>query len=426
MQHLKHLNRRAALQQSIRYLGGSALGLGFFDWLLQFGRGSGVMDSILAHLASNNLRGAAFAADAKAPFTLIQFVLIDKVQASLFQVVQGAQPLGSDGQDGAAQKASTFRSMGLTKLFGDGLLTLPETTALVMLNAWESGNAGHSLQTSVLNDKYGGLNNAYEKLAGSTGLLGPVGFSVASSALNSSDVFLGAGGKKMQVFTTVNQLASTLKNSVNPLLAKEENRALMKDFDRLMVKDTSFRDSLTELANNVKGAVPKLEEAAKNTDPVDQQVQAIVALAKIGVCKNFMIGVPYNDTNTGGNLTTKGGGQNLDPFSVTPRIAKALSDLHGAIPDLICVSTSDGGRSQDNGDRSAGLAFLTGPTRVIKNGIIGPRFTDTTQLGTNFGDVALSTGGKAVANPKHWYSTALKAMGFDGEVDYVPDALQKS
>lgn len=296
--------------------------------------------------------------------TLVHFVLIDKVQAALFQhVTDGTIPPGLDAMDGLARTAVNFRGMNLTKLFGDPLAALPESVGLVINNAWESGSGGHSLANSVVSAELGGINAAFEKLAGNTGVLGPVGFSLGSDANNSSDAFLGAGGRRMNAFTSVGHLATTLRNSIAPLL-KTDNLALLKDLDSLVSTSTGFRDNLAQLAQKVGQALPDLESAQTVTDPVMQQVKAIIALRKAGVARNFMLAVPWDDTNGGGNLTTRGGSRNLDPFSATPLIAQALVELHANISDLYCVSTSDGGRSQNNGDVGPGFGFLTGPTQV--------------------------------------------------------------
>lgn len=354
---------------------------------------------------------------------LVQFVIIDKVQAALFELVPGNAPQGATGNEGAAQKESTFRSMGLNQLFGDPLKELPETVSFLINNAWESGNGGHSLQNSILTADQGGLNAAFEKLSGGTGLLGPVGFSVNASANDSADAFTGPNARRMQTFDSVQQLLGTLKNAIAPILSAQASRDLQKEFDALVGADTKFRDDLAALASKVQAAIPKLDDASKIEDPIEQQVRAVIELQKAGVARNFMIGIPFNDTNGGGDLTTTGGRFRLDPFSATAKIANAITMLHKEIPNLFCVSTSDGGRSLNNGDQSAGFAFMTGPAAKLKNGIIGAKFTDSNQLGNNFTQVTLSNGQKAVARPSQWYATALKAMSLDPITDYVSEGL---
>jgi len=366
--------------------------------------------------------GQALGAPMEGP-TLVHFVLIDKIQPALFEAIPGTIPQGSDGQGGAAQKKSDFRNMGLSKLFGDTLLGLPDSVSLSVLHAWESGNGGHSLQNSTISRDLGGVNAAFEKLSASKSLLGPVGFGFASDANNAADAFLGAGGNAMKTFSDVKSLSDTLTNSAAPIIAGKNSDSLVRSFDALASKDVKFRDTLVQLANNVLGAASDLQTAAAVADPISQQVASVIALSKAGVCRNFMIAIPYDDTNGGGSLTTAGGRFNLDPFSVTPLIGKALVDLHKAIPNLVCVSTSDGGRDVGNGDRSPGIAFMTGPATALKNGIVGAPYTSTDQLGQNFTTTKLSSGQDQVARPAQWYGTALRSMGLDAGVDYIPEAL---
>lgn len=398
------LNRRHFLKN------GTALALAY-PLASQFG--------MLGHLLSSNI---AMAADFSGP-TLVHFVIIDKVQPALFQVVPGDIPGGAAAQNGIAQQASNFRNMNLTKLFGDALDGLPDNVSLNLNNAWESGNGGHSLAASNVSPALGSVNYAFEKLSGGTGLLGAVGFSVGSSAQNSADAFLAPGGIRMKTFTGASQLANTLKNSTAPIMRGGTANTLVKEFDQLASKDTSFRDELTSLAAKISNAVPELEAASSLTDPISQQVASIIALSKAGVCRNFMIGIPYNDTNAGGDLTAGGGQYRLDPFSTTPVIAKAIVELHKAIPNLVCVSTSDGGRSLQNGDVGPGFAFMTGPSDTVKNAIIGPKYTSSNQLGTNFGSVAMSDGTTGIARPSEWYGTALRALKIANDNKFVPEAL---
>ena len=252
--------------------------------------------------------------------------------------------------------------------------------------------------------------------------MGAVGFALRSAANDSADAFTGGGMRKINTFDSFQQLTTTLKNSVAPLL-NNSNLSLLKKFDSMVSKDVSFRDTLAELAHKVGDAVPSLTAAQAMTDPVKQQVEAIIALQKSGVARNFMLTVPWADTNGGGNLTTKGGSRNLDPFSATPLIAQAMVALHKAIPNLVIVTTSDGGRSANNGDQSAGFAIISRPDTVFANGILGGSFASTDQLGRNFTSVALSNNTTGVARPAQWYATALKGMGLDSKIEHVPQAL---
>jgi hypothetical protein len=160
-------------------------------------------------------------------------------------------------------------------------------------------------------------------------------------------------------------------------------------------------------------------------DGVMQQVNSVIALYNAGVARNFMIAIPWNDTNAGNALTNAGGEFNADPFSMTPKFAQALVTLHKAIPNLVVVTTSDGGRSQDNGDQNPGLAFLTGPSSLVSNGLIGTPYTSTANLNRSSGQVTFSDGARGVASPADWYRTALVALGHKPkEGRFVAQALK--
>lgn len=415
------ISRRALLGAGATLVG-SQVALGLFKTLEPL-VGNGIqLDILRKALLDADLAGTAYAATAATDATLVHFVLIDKVQAALFQTVPGTPPAGLDSMDGIALQSVDFRGMPLTKLFADPLMKLPDDVGFCLNNAWESGTGGHSLQNSNLGDK-GGVNHVFEQLTGGSGLLGAVGFSLRSDANDSADAFVAGSGRRMQAFPSVAQLSSTLANSLAPLSGSSADFALLQKFDALATKDMAFRTVLAELAEKVRGAVPDLTRAQGVEDPVMQQVQAVIALRNAGVCRNFMIAVPWDDTNGGGNLTTPGGSRNLSPFAATPKIAEALVALHAAIPGLVCVATSDGGRSVNNGDQSAGFAFLTGPATAVRSGIVGGHLTDTAQLGTTFTEVAHSNGEKKNSRPANWYATALKAMGLESGIEHVPEAL---
>ncbi len=417
------ISRRNFISYSATAALGSQVGLGFLASLRDLAPQSPQMRMLGNAIARVDSAGVAHAMQATSPATLVHIVIIDKVQSALFQSIPGEIPLGADAQEGVAQVTSEFRGLGLTKLFGDSLVGLPDDVALCLNNGWESGTGGHSLQNSYVSTRLGGINNAFEELSGGTGLFGPLGLSLRSDANDSADCFVSGGMRRMKTFTSTSQLATTLQNSVAPIIGSKENREMLDRFDRVVTKNAGFRDTLAALAEQVSTALPALNSASTNTDPIDQQVQAVIALHKAGVARNFMITVPWDDTNGGGNLTTPGGSKRLDPFAGTAMIGKAMKDLHAAIPNLVCVWTSDGGRGLNNSDRSAGFAMMSGPANLIRNGYVGGQYTSTEQLGNNFTDVTLSSGAKMVSRPMHWYSTALKALGFDAGVEYVSEAL---
>jgi hypothetical protein len=409
-------SRRDFIKNGLAFTGGltlSASGLAIVPELLR-SQGVAGLDTLLSY---------AQAQAASTP-VLVQFVLIDKVQASLFQTIEGTPAPGADSQDGIAQRESTFRNLGLNELFGNSIAELPDSVALSINNTWESGSNGHSLANSQINAALGSINNAFETLSGTTGILGPVGFSIRSSANDSQDAFLGAGGRPLKTFESVESLSQTIENSVSPLRAMEANKSLVAQLDSLITSDTSIRESLNELMGKVENVAPELTAAAAAGDSVEAQVQSVISLAKAGLSRNFMIAVPWDDTNSGGDLTSGGGAFNLDPFAATPQIGQAIVRLHAAIPNLVCVSTSDGGRGPDNGDTSAGFAFMTGPADKLNNSVIGGRFTNTDQLGQTFADAALSNGTRQPSNPANWYASALKILGHSIDVPHVTEAIK--
>ncbi len=395
---MSHQNRRTFLASAAAVAAGSAL---------PFGR------------LFRGLGGMAFGqAAAGAGPTLVQFVLIDKVQACLFQKIDGTPPTGADSQGGIAQKESTFRSMGLTSLFGDGLAELPATVNLALNNTWESGTTGHSLASARLSGSFGSVNYAFEKISGGSGILGPVGFNIRSDVNASGDAFRDGNDAPLQSYTGVDKLLETVQGSIASLSALKSNAALIQKMDGLVTNDQAIRKALAPLIDKVDQVVPRLTDAAGTTDQLDAQVKAVIALSQAGLARNFMIAIPWDDTNNGGDLAKADG-----PFTSIPKIAKALVDLHKAIPELFCVSTSDGGRAADNGDASSGFAFMTGPAKTVKNVVVGGRFTSVDQLGRTFGDAALSNGSKAPSTPANWYATVLKAMGLGDTDPFVSETL---
>jgi|GEM_PF-4155609 len=401
---------------------------------------------LLGGASLGSLDDVAFAAAAGAgKRCLVHIVIIDKTQTALFQhIAGGTPPPGADAAAGIAQARSTFRDMGLTQLFGDALQSngLPTNVALSFNTAWQSGSGGHSLANSYIDDELGGINSGFEKLSGGTGILGAVGFNMNASANQSREAFLGPGKRQLTTFETVKDLTDTLQSSVVPLQDKK-SLEMVKFMDSLVTPKFEMRDRLVTLANKIGGSIPQLRaaQAVKWTNPlapmmgnnnmptsvddgVMQQVRAVIALYNAGVARNFMIAVPWNDTNGGNSLTNAGGELRLDPFSATPKIAEALAELHKGIRDLVTVTTSDGGRSANNGDQSAGLAMMTGPDTVVKGGVIGGTYETVDQVNQPRGTVTFSDSSKGVSTPADWYRTALVALGHkpsDGK--YVKEAL---
>ena len=439
---MSSLNRRHLLRLSA----GAGFGLGLGH--LASAKDSPIFQQIMSSAMRADFSGMAYAAEKTAKRTLVHIVLIDKTQTALFQHINDAAanaPLGSTAQAGIAQELFNFREMPLTKLFGDALKELPVDVSFAMCNSWASGSGGHSLQNSYVNDSLGGLNAAYEKLSGGTGLLGAVGFNLRADANESKDLFLGPSRRALTTYNSVTDLATTLESSLQPL-RDAKTLEMVRFMDKLVTPKFEMRERLVALASEIGASIPKLKEAGAVTESVPnpqnmanmmtrgdlvmQQVRAVIELRKAGVAYNFMIAVPWDDTNGGGDLTTVGGQGRLDPFSTTPKIAQALVELHKNIPDLVCVTSSDGGRGQNNGDQSPGIAFLTGPDTIVKNGVVGGSanlYTAFSELGQPKGEVGMSDGSKAVANPADWYRTALSALGTPvSEGRLVEEALVKT
>jgi hypothetical protein len=436
---MSSLNRRHLLRLSA----GAGFGLGLGH--LASAKDSGMFQQIMQRAALGDLGGMAYAADQVAKRTLVHIVLIDKTQTALFQQMSGTPPQGATAMTGIAQELMDFRGMPLTKLFAKDLQALPADVSVSMCNSWQSMSGGHSLQNSYVSDDLGGMNAAYEKLSKGTGLLGAVGFNLRASANESKDCFVGPARRALTTYSSVTDMATTLESSLLPL-RDQKTLEMVRFMDKLVTSKFEMRDRLVALAGQIGDSIPKLKEAATLTetipnpqnmaammtrpDLVMQQVRAVIELSKAGVAFNFMIAVPWNDTNGGGDLTTAGGQGRLDPFSCVPKIAQAMVELHKNIPNLVCVTTSDGGRPQGNGDQSTGMAFLTGPDTVVKNGIVGGAsnvYTNTSELNNPKGTVGMSDGSKGVSSPADWYRTALSALGTpapDGKL--VSEALVKS
>jgi len=330
-----------------------------------------------------------------------------------------------DGMGGQALVESGFRSRGLTQLFGDSLVGLPTDVALCINNAWSSNVGGHNLSTANLGMEYGGFNSYFEeglKDSGGSSLFGAVGIALQSDANNSEDAFIARGGTKMKAFSSVSELKMTIENAIRPLTGANETMGMIKTFDAYATKDKEFRDRLGELAEMMGGALPDLEVAEQLADPIMKQARAIIASHKAGISKNFMMTVPHDDTNGGGDLTNPGGEKSLSPLQTTPLIGQAIVEMHKAIPNLIVVSCGDGGRGNNNNDQGPGMAFITGPSSLIRDTTLAT-VSDVSQVGQNFADIQLSDGSRAVSTQANWLATALRAAGISIDVPHVSEAL---
>lgn len=384
---------------------------------------------VLAPLLASgtSLRAEDREAGSSFPFTLVLITVIDKTQQRTFQIIPGdpAQMTGIDGDGGRALTESTFRGRGLTNLFGDALNGLPDNVSLCINNGWTSNVGGHSLQTANLGMDHGGINYLLEsrlKETAQNSLFGAIGIALSSSANAAEDAFVGPGGKRERSFDTVSDLRRTLQNAVRPLEQARDSASLLHRLDRLKVPNPTFRDSLGALAERITASIPELTTAEAQPDAIMQQALAVIACHRAGLSNNFMITVPHDDTNGGGDLTDGGGERMLSPMQTTEMLGRALVALHQAIPNLIVVTCGDGGRSANNGDAGPGMAMISGPRHLIRDVTLVP-VPDVTRVGTNVGDVLLSTGVRAVASQANWLATALHVMGIDIGVPWVAEAV---
>lgn len=99
-----------------------------------------------------------------------------------------------------------------------------------------------------------------------------------------------------------------------PLNAPEQFLNFRKSLDQLATKNDQVLSTLLGIKELVEPVLPSLLTAASAPDIVQAQTDSVIALAKQGLGSNFMIAIPLDDTNGGGNLSNPGGNFNIPPL----------------------------------------------------------------------------------------------------------------
>ena len=95
------------------------------------------------------------------------------------------------------------------------------------------------------------------------------------------------------------------------------------------------------------------------------------------------------------------------------------------MPNAICVTLSDGGRGQDNGDNACNLTMISGPKDRIINGFVQNRRV------VNYDTLGFVKGYKLTGSndlesgvyPEHVLSLALNACGISTGIPYPEGVL---
>jgi hypothetical protein len=333
---------------------------------------------------------------------------------------------------GQAITDATWRGLNLTELFARPLMGMQDGYSLAIFSRFTSNSGGHSLQNANLGMDLGSANYVAEQSKVANGLLGPVGFAMQADANNSRDAFVGPGRVPMATFANVSELLSTVKDSVSAIAAKgTEQYKLRQSLDNLAISNNQSAKTLIAIRDSTEPALAPLRAAAAEGDVVSRQLGAIIALAKAGLCSNFMLTIPFDDTNGGGNLTTNGGSAGLNPYIGHIMLAEIYARLAVELPGAITFLTNDGGRSRTNGDAAAGFNMVSGPSSMIKTGIYGS-FPTLAELGDNGAvaasgtDIRLSNGSTTrLLEHKHILSMVLHLLGKDTGIPYPTDPLVK-
>lgn len=342
--------------------------------------------SVLAGGGSLLTSRPAIAAAGTAPVLVI--CLIDKIQSALIHKCPGdlgATDLpGLDGTNATyrgkslanlATQHMTWRNIpDLTALFAQSLIdaNMADDYNLAIVTQGTSDSGGHSLQNANLSREKGSVNYALQVQAkGNSGLLGPVGFEVRADANNSREAFVGPNLVPMKTFSNVAEILDLLRNSIAGVSGKEKFLNFRGQLDQLATKNDATLKNLKQIRDMVEPALKPLGDAMAAADIVEQQLLAIIALEKAGLANNFMLAIPWDDTNGGGNLTNGGGQAGINPYSGTAMLANVYATLSRLAPHFVTVTAFDGGRSRNNGDSAGGLFIVSGKTGVVNNGMFG-------------------------------------------------------
>jgi hypothetical protein len=371
--------------------------------------------------------------------SFFQIVLCDKIQSALFQYINpdggGTAPIGLNSYTGLAQQLSPFRDMKLTKLFGDSLAELPGSTSLCISNACSSGSGGHSLQNSVFPSTNQGINAFFEKQFPSNSGIGPVIFNVRSDANDAADAAVGTMSYKPEVTppnaNSVTLLQHGLLEQAKSLSFKH---TLMQKLDLLKPYPAEIKTQLTETGIKLENTITKVLEASSQPQYTNfngevrfdffmAQVNTVIELQKAGLSNNFSIGLVYDDTNGGGNLTNPGGEFGISPYEAVRLLARGLVAIHKAIPNAVCVSVTDGGRTQNNADQALCMGFMTAPSTRLKNGVLGNQYLSTYNDLSLSRTLPLSSGTTGLVNTAQWLNLALKVCELDAGLPIPNGAL---
>jgi len=431
----KHIfARRELIIQGVKLsLGGAGLSMLGVDTLLP--QANPVLTRVMKLLQLPS--GLALAQADSAATPVIQICCIDKMSIPLIFPARGTINTGdltgldgTENYNGAPLGAATgangtanWRGLDVTALWNNAISGIKDGYNLRFYTQFTSNSGGHSLQNADLSLEKGGLNYLIEKGAAKKGLLGPVGFAIRGDANNSRESFVAPGRTPMQTYDSVMNLRATLKASVAALSTSEESLAMRKSLDRLATQNDKAMANLLKIRDMINPVLDPLSAAAGDGDIVRQQLKAVIALAKAGIGSNFMIAIPWDDTNGGGNLTTEGGQAGISPMTGAAMLADVYKTLSSELPQAVTVLVSDGGRSANNGDAAAGLSIISGPATLVPETKVVGVIPQTQDLGNNGRvaqagvDIPMSDGSNArVLEHKHLHALVLK-LAHDITVD---------
>ncbi len=435
----KILSRREAIQRSTL---GVATGITLLDMY------ANMLPADIRKAISLGSQEALAADPAGRPNPIIQITLIDKTQQPLMLETEGvstvsAQVLnGLDGMNGATAASykgnpisgealayTDYRGradMRMTQLFGGRLAGLADGYNLAIIPKVNSNAGGHNLNDSGIDNEKGGLNSALQDTGEDPGnLMGFVGFSLRALANDSSESARGPQGIPLPTFESPLQLRTTLQNSVAPLSASKKALDFRKKLDALAARNSGVLARLLQIKEKIEPAVAGLAVSlGAGLNVVERQVEAVIAVAKTGLCNNFMIAIPWDDTNGGGNLINPGGGNNLSPYVGTAMLADLYVRISQELPNAITVIVSDGGRSMNNGDAAGGMSIISGPAALVNEGVFGTRaiignLGNVNGLRTNGHQYQMSAGNPlGILEHKNLIALVLKMAGVEPTVAY--------
>ena len=317
---------------------------------------------------------------------VIQICLIDKIQQAMLLKTSGDTGEGDlngltgsgltfNGQDleGLALPGNTlsYRGIEMTGLFYEFLKGMNENYSIAMMPQFSSEAGGHNLGGTNFGDNKGGLNYLIQNNTENQGMLGFVGYNIRSDANDSRDASVDQTGTPLPTYDDVAQVYRTLRNTVAPLKSPQNFLDFRTKLDRLAGKNDGIVSALLAIRDKVDPVIPALMEASGAQNQVLAQLDSVIELAKAGLGSNFMITIPWDDTNGGGNLSNPGGSFRLTPLEGIAMLAHIYKTISLRLPEAVTVVVSDGGRSRNNGDAAGGMSIVTGPKELIHQGVFG-------------------------------------------------------